>query len=83
MGTNVKLEKSVRVPLDVKSSVRLSLLREDMILSMEHVPGVIAFKDELIIQALLACTFSKSIASKSTSVRLTRGCKLPNLDKQK
>ncbi len=54
-----------------------------MILSMEQVSGVIAFKDELIIQALLACTFSKSMASKSISVRLTRGCKLPNLDKQK
>jgi hypothetical protein len=35
---------------------------------MEQVPGVIALEDELIIQALLACTFSKSMAGKSTLV---------------
>jgi hypothetical protein len=31
---------------------------------MEQVPGVIALEDELVIQALLACTFSKNMASK-------------------
>jgi hypothetical protein len=54
----------MRVTLDV---TKLSMLRE-YVLSMEQVPGVIAVDDELIIQALSACTFSKSMASQSTSV---------------
>ena len=49
-------------------------------LSMEQVPGVIAPEDELIVLALLTCTFSK--ICQQSNVRLTRGCKLPNLDER-
>jgi hypothetical protein len=50
---------------------------------MEQVSGVTPLEDELIVPALLACTFSNNSASKSMRVRQTKGCKLPNLDRQK
>jgi len=48
---------------------------------MEHVSSVILLKDELIIQALLGRALRKNKATKSMSVWLTKGFKLPILEK--
>jgi hypothetical protein len=50
---------------------------------MEQISGVTPLENELIFQALLACTSSNNRAGKSMSVRLTKKCKLPNLHRQK
>jgi hypothetical protein len=49
MNTKIRLEKSVRAPYMQRTIV---YAEEGYDLSTEQVPGVIAFEDELIVQAL-------------------------------
>ena len=51
---------------------------------MKQVFCVTPLEDELIVPALnMPCMLSNNRASKSMCVRLTKGCRLPNLDRQK